>query len=72
MVVLYQQYPAPLFTSTYLTRSTTIGFIRVQPPQAHLPEAPQQVDFLVGINCIGQAVDDQVHRGGSQGGTYGS
>jgi hypothetical protein len=69
--ILREQYPVTLLTSPYLPRPSTIGFVGVLPSEAHLPEAPQQRDVLVRIDSVGQANDDQVHRGGSERGHYG-
>jgi hypothetical protein len=71
MGVLQQQYPTALFTSPHLSRSPAVGFISVLSPEAHLPQAPQPVNQLVRNYGIGQAVNVEVPRQGSQGGNYG-
>ena len=50
--ILQEQYPVIVFTSPYLPRPSTIGFISVLPPKVHLPEAPQQSNLLVRIDSI--------------------
>jgi hypothetical protein len=51
--MLQEQHPPTFLTSPYLPRPSTIGFISVLPPEAHLPEAPQQSDLLDRIDSVG-------------------
>jgi len=70
MELLQQQYPLGLFTGPYLLRPPTIGSFGFLPPEAYLPQVPQQYQQLGRIDCCWQAVNAEMHLESSSGGSY--